>query len=214
MHAKVIKNILSDDDINRLTDAINHELKTRPIVDQGTLLHGHDREDTVTRVLDFGRIDIKYPKIPQDIIDKVLLIVKENVDESYTDLAFDFVIYADYSKASGGNPRLRPHFDSAESTGVILDYQLKSNVSWEIKVESDLFDLEDNSGLLFNPLDNIHYRPVKVFSDDDFVRMLFFRFVSSKSFSPITPENQKRLDFIIIDHDKEQEEKVGIKNEI
>lgn len=211
MEAKIIKNILSDDEVLMVSEAINKELSSRPVIKQDVLMHGEDKDNTVTYVIDFGRIDIRYPKVPSHIIDKILNIVKNNVDDSFTNPVFDFLIYAEYSNDSGGNPRLRPHFDVSEASTVILDYQLESNISWEIDVESNRFTLKDNSGLLFDPLENIHSRPVRKFNDGEFVKMLFFRFTSTKPVVPKNKEDQFRLDLIVMDHDKEQEIKVGDK---
>lgn len=193
MNNKIISNVLSAKDLNRVMLAIKQEMSSRPIINQDMLKHGIDRDDCITYVSDIGRIDIRRPFIPEDIINNVTDIVKNNVDDIFTDLVFDFLIYAEYSNNSGGKPALEPHFDVSDAATLIFDYQLESNISWEIIIESENFKLEDNSGILFDPLENIHYRPIKEFKDDHFVKMLFFRFSSTKKVIPKSKEEQFRL---------------------
>jgi hypothetical protein len=212
MNTKVINDLLSDVDKARLLDAIANEFKTRP-----EARHKFPREDrdvnNHTAYYDgYGRIDIKHPKIPKDILDKIYRLVEEHLDDEYKPVTFDFAMYGEYTKRSGGDPKLEPHFDSAESATVILDYQIESNTDWEIKIESDLFLLDDNSGLLFDPLCNIHSRIIKDFNDEDFVKMLFFRFKSSNTISPKTIEDEKRLQKEHISYGRELHEKTILKN--
>jgi hypothetical protein len=74
-----------------------------------------------------------------------------------------------------GNPNLPPHFDH-DSTSLVIDYQLKSNTSWGLGVDLEIYSLEDNSALLFNPNEHIHWRPHKTFNNEEYIDMIFFRF--------------------------------------
>ena len=47
---------------------------------------------------------------------------------------------------------------------------------------------------MFDPLEKIHSRPIVDFEDDDFVRMVFFRFNSDKPVKEKTQEQLERLD--------------------
>ena len=71
MEAKIIKNILSDDEVLMVSEAINKELSSRPVIKQDVLMHGEDKDNTGTYDRDFGRIDIRYPKVPSHKIDKI-----------------------------------------------------------------------------------------------------------------------------------------------
>jgi hypothetical protein len=77
-----------------------------------------------------------------------------------------------------GEPVLPPHFDG-DTNDLIMDFQLESNTSWSIGINLDVYPMEDNSALLFNPNTNIHWRPIKKFEDGEFVKMMFFRFKDS-----------------------------------
>ena len=79
-----------------------------------------------------------------------------------------------------GAPNLRPHFDG-DNNELIMDYQLSSNTRWPLGVNTSVYDLEDNSALLFNPNTNVHWRPHKTFKDNEYVSMIFFRFYDENS---------------------------------
>jgi uncharacterized protein (DUF488 family) len=89
--------------------------------------------------------------------------------------------YAYYSNIHG-EPNLPPHFDS-DTTDLIIDYQLESNISWDLGINTELYPLEDNSAIVFNPNTNIHWRPHRRFEDGEYVKMLFFRFIGVDSVS-------------------------------
>ena len=81
---------------------------------------------------------------------------------------------AEYT-AKAGEPNLPPHFDG-DSTDYIMTYQLSSNKAWPLGVDFNVVTLEDNSGVIFEPNKNIHWRTHTKFEDGEFVRMMFFRF--------------------------------------
>jgi hypothetical protein len=198
---KIIKDVLSEDEISSVLASVQHEIDSRPILKEDRPTSTTHPDDAVLYWKDFGRIDVRHPKMSQEIIDKVFAVVKENVDDTFSDLKFQFVIYAEYSTMAGGNPMLNPHWDVSDTSTIILDYQIESNVSWPIKVESQEFQLDDNSALLFDSVENIHYRPVRNFIDGEFVKMLFFRFSSSKKLNEKTQDDSLRLYYLEVDHD-------------
>ena len=201
MNTKLIKDLLSEEEISSILSSIQKEIDSRPILKEDKPTSTIHPDEATLYWKDFGRIDIRYPKISEDIINKVSDIVKSEVDETFTDLKFQFIIYAEYSTKSGGNPMLNPHFDVSDVSTVFLDYQLDSNTMWPIAVEQDVFELENNSALLFESVGNIHYRPIKNFLDKEFVKMLFFRFSTSKNLPEKTKEDYKRLYEIEVKYD-------------
>ncbi len=82
--------------------------------------------------------------------------------------------FAHYGKKYG-QPNLPPHFDG-DTNSVIIDYQYKSNTSWSLGVDTEVFEMQDNDALIFNPNEYPHWRPHKVFNEGEFVTMIFFRF--------------------------------------
>lgn len=83
-------------------------------------------------------------------------------------------VCAEYT-ASAGHPNLPPHFDG-DSTDLIMTYQLASNKTWGVGVDLNVYELEDNSAILFHPNESIHWRPHAKFEDGEFVRVMFVRF--------------------------------------
>ena len=74
-----------------------------------------------------------------------------------------------------GKPNLPVHFDG-DTQDLILNFQLSSNIFWDLGVNCETYQLEDNSAVAFNPNLNSHWRPKKEFKDGDYVAMIFFRF--------------------------------------
>ena len=98
-----------------------------------------------------------------------------------TNLQMGGVVYVEYSNLYG-IPNLPPHVD-ADSTDILINIQLESNTVWELGLNLKTYSLKDNSGLLFNPNENIHWRVHKEFLDGEYVKMLFIRFYNSANFS-------------------------------
>lgn len=84
------------------------------------------------------------------------------------------ILYVRYSNLYG-NPNLPPHFDG-DTNNLVVDYQLDSNTSWDLGVDLKTYPLENNSALLFNANEHIHWRPHKSFNDGEYIDMIFFRF--------------------------------------
>ena len=87
------------------------------------------------------------------------------------DVNYFCATYTEYS-AEYGKPVLTPHKDMQNFC--LIDYQLDANTSWPLFVEDDTFDLEVNDGLMFLPSKMMHGRPDKVFTDGEYVKMIFF----------------------------------------
>jgi len=93
-----------------------------------------------------------------------------------------------------GKPNLPPHFDG-DSTDLIINVQLKSNTSWGVGVDKEVFYIEDNTAVIFNPNKHIHWRPRKEFKPGEFVRMAFLRY-----FNMDNPSDYSHLRYSI-DHE-------------
>jgi hypothetical protein len=89
------------------------------------------------------------------------------------DLSVSSVTYVEYNNKYG-KPNLPPHYDG-DFNELIINYQLESNTSWDVGVDKNVYSTEDNSALIFNPNKHIHWRPIKNFSDGEYLKMLFFR---------------------------------------
>lgn len=125
-----------------------------------------------------GRVQLTLKNLDQNIITKLSNIANSVLDfESRISSA----TYVEYN-SKYGSPSLPPHFDG-DSNDLIINYQLSSNTEWGLGIDFELYKLNDNSAILFNPNKNVHWRPRKTFKDGEFVKMIFFRFQNSKNIS-------------------------------
>ena len=126
-----------------------------------------------------GRLHIGNLKnLPDAIIIKITDIVLSLFSK---ELKFSGGFAVEYS-AAYGLPNLPVHYDH-DSSHLIFNFQLSSNTQWGLGVDLEVYDLEDNSALLFNPNEYTHWRPHKIFKDGEFVKMIFFRFTNPSDFS-------------------------------
>lgn len=117
-------------------------------------------------------------EISEEIVTKLTKLVNTLTDRTLTMRNYQLSVVT-YSNRYG-TPNLRPHFDR-DNNELIIDYQLGSNTRWPLGVNTSVYDLEDNSALIFSPNTNVHWRPHKTFKDGEYVSMIFFRFFDEKS---------------------------------
>ena len=103
------------------------------------------------------------------IRDRVSSIVGKKLDRPN-------VIFTDYA-VEHGQPNLPPHFDG-DNNSLLIDYQYKSNTSWDLGVNSTVYEMIDNTAIIFNPNEYPHWRPYKTFKEGEYITMAFFRFPS------------------------------------
>jgi hypothetical protein len=118
-----------------------------------------------------GRKIVYIDDIPEQLLLKVTSIASTISDEP---LSSPHVLSVEYNRQYG-EPNLPVHFDG-DTCDLILNFQLSSNISWDLGVNCETYPLKDNSAVIFNPNLNSHWRPKKEFKDGDYVAMIFFRF--------------------------------------
>lgn len=96
-----------------------------------------------------------------------------------TNLVFSSSSYVEYNNLYG-IPELPPHFDG-DDCDLLLNYQLSSNTVWGIGLNKEIYNLQDNEAVIFSPNEVIHWRPIKNFLNEEYVKMIFFRFQNLKS---------------------------------
>lgn len=153
----IIKNVLTDSEIDELYDAIDKSVKN------------YIHEEFYQSVSDF--------KLPDHIKSKIIKYCEDVSGE--TDLDIEEYQFSKYTKivkddGSVGNPKLFPHYDETFlEPRFTFDYQIKSNTSWPLVVEEKEFNLSDNEALTFSGTHQIHWRIKKKFKDGEFIDMLF-----------------------------------------
>lgn len=169
MIIKKANNVLSEEEIQYFKNIVdNLEI---PLNDDGSYVYDENTGYAISEHL--GRLQFTINKIDNKIRKRLIDFSKDLLD---FDSTLSSVTYVEYS-SKYGIPVLPPHFDG-DSSELIINYQLSSNTQWDIGLDLKTYTLEDNSALIFNPNKTIHWRTHKEFKDNEFVKMIFFRFSS------------------------------------
>lgn len=121
-------------------------------------------------------------RLPKEIEDKFLYYAEEISKTKLRLLEYNISKYENVEEdGKKYYPLLWPHTDEAfGGPRVTLDYQLRSNISWPIEVDNEdsitNYTLSDNQLLSFSGTHQVHWRPKKDFSDNDFIEMIFLHF--------------------------------------
>lgn len=194
-------NVFSPEEIKQIRDSINKELITRSTVEWDDSEMGRTYSENIIRIKrnNLGRLEINNLPLPFELRMKIWRIGQEMYQlDSSSPKNVSGITYVEYNPKYG-MPVLNIHKDNG-SCGLILDYQLESNISWPFGVEDSVYELEDNSILAMYPLSHYHWRPDLEWKDGDFVKLLFFEF--------FTPDLEK------IEDEKRKEEVVNFINSI
>ena len=170
MNIEYVKNVFSSQELEILHNIIND--RRIPTIDSTEYI-SYDKNKGTGKHDVLGRLQIGdiIARCPENIINKITAIAN---DFSDTPLIIDHAVYCEYNKKYG-EPNLPPHVDR-DSNDLIINFQLESSVSWDIGLGLNTYTIEDNSALIFNGNTNIHWRPHKTFKDEEYVKMIFFRF--------------------------------------
>ena len=161
----IVENVLTEDELSRLYSVIdNPSLK-------------YVMKLFAQTVSDFN--------LPSDIANKIINYCEEISGESNLEIAeYQFARYRNVTDPESGEnllPNLTPHFDGFEQPRFTFDYQIGGNTSWTLVVEDKDFTLDNNSALTFSGTHQIHWRKKKIFSDSDYIDMVFFHLRKKES---------------------------------
>ncbi len=158
---KLIKNFFNDNDVALIYKTIDGLI-------ENNLNAGLDPYEKPFQKLDDHGFIVFYELFDQNVISKVKdgieKIVGHEVDEKG-------VFFARYSKKSGVNPSLLPHFDNVRTMDghyATTTIQLKSTLDWDIYVEDEKFVMDQGDMLIFSGTGHIHWRPDIDFEEDDY----------------------------------------------
>lgn len=164
------KNIFTQEQLDYLANIIDNT--NIPVMDGEYV--SFDKNNGTGLCTHLGRLQIGNikPSLSPDIHEAL----KPLIDPS---LAMEHAMYVEYN-AKYGQPNLPPHIDG-DKNDLIINFQLSSNTSWDIGLGTETFTPEDNSALVFNGNTNVHWRPHKTFNEDEYVKMIFFRFYNPEN---------------------------------
>lgn len=144
---------------------------------------------------DLGRLNIQNVSVPLSVYQSLFPILK-NISSSPLD-SYGEALCVVYSNEYG-HPNLPPHFDG-DNTELIVNYQLDSNTDWQIGIDFETLKINNNSAIIFNPNDHIHWRPHKTFLDNEYVTMVFFRFYNPYKKNDLLHKSLKQDDPVFKD---------------
>ena len=189
MRNNQIDNVFTPEEIQEIKAVIEQELATREVVKWDDAVDGNWHESSIIRIKrnNLGRLDINEVPLPPSIIDKVTKLAKDNCQIDVDIERLIAVTYAEYS-LKYGQPKLDVHKDrdpfakdkesNVGGAGVVLTYQLESNVSWQVGSNKDLYTIPDNGILMLYPRQDYHWRTIRNWNDGDFVKVLFFEMLT------------------------------------
>jgi hypothetical protein len=189
MRNNQIDNVFTPDEIKDIKAVIEQELATREIVEWDDVADGNWHESRIIRIKrnNLGRLDINDLPLPSYIIDKVTKIARDNCQIDLEIETLIGVTYAEYN-LKYGQPKLEVHKDrdpvkpgapaNPGGAGVVLTYQLESNVSWQVGSNKELYTIPDNGIFMLYPWQDYHWRTIREWKEDDFVEVLFFEMLT------------------------------------
>ena len=97
-----------------------------------------------------------------------------------------------YNQNTGVNPNLPPHIDADENL-ITINCQLNANTEWDIVIDGVRYPLKNNQAIIFSAVNQVHWRPKKIFKEGEFVEILSIDYCPSNSYrytnqiNPIDP---------------------------
>jgi len=177
---KFLNKIFTEDEIALIEKSIAEQIASRELVEWDDQVDGeYIHNSKIVKIQkNLGRFGAEGIILPDNINQKVLDLINAGLVNNNYRLTNQGVFYVEYNPKYG-TPDLTPHYDGGTCT-LILDYQLSSNTDWPIGIDDRLYQLSDNDGVLLKPLEYLHYRPIRSWSDGDSVRMIFFNLVNTQ----------------------------------
>jgi hypothetical protein len=174
MKIDIIKNIFTKDQIDEIKTIIAKEFDSR----QHNVYHAPAadiKEDRDVKVYTgASRVDMEMLPLLDHILDVISNIANRYTEDEPYQIIPHGAMYAEYT-GQYANPVLMPHHDGG-GCDFMIDYQLDSSLTWGIGMDETVYELNDNEALTLYPLTYLHYRPIKRFKKDDYLKMIFFRF--------------------------------------
>lgn len=174
MENRVINNVFTDEEVLQIKYSIEAELDSRTPIDWDSDLEmSKPAVDTMYKVHpEMGRLVAESVNtLPKPIMDKIHSIAERFMGSPQ----FIGATYCEYS-GKYGRPLLPMHVDRGHGNTICLDYQLDSNISWPIVINDEEFQHEDNDIIVFKTTKELHGRPDIMFSEKDYVKVIFFYF--------------------------------------
>ena len=186
MNITKLNNIFTQEELDLLES--NLDYSSIPTDDKSNYINYKDDSEGRGIHHELGRLQLGGLKnLSQSILEKVDNIAKNSSSKK---LSMTHAMAVEY-RSCYGSPNLPVHYDY-DTNDLIINFQLSSNTQWGIGIDLEVYDLQDNSAVIFNGNEHTHWRPHKIFKDDEFVKMIFFRFRNEEN-----PSDYSHLDYKI-----------------
>lgn len=181
MPNQIVNNYFTEEDIKTISDIVYGEMESRDRILDDSYEACNDGVATLQPW--FGRLQVHglLNLLPQNIKDKAIQTAMSLWNYPEYPMKFvgiTFIRWSNEFKKDNEDPFLGVHLDSNNDLGIILDYQLKSNTSWPIGIEKDVYHMSDNDMVYFYPTDQYHWRSKKKWQDGEYVDVIFFEFAA------------------------------------
>lgn len=164
--AYIIKNVFTQEQIAVLSGIINSSVR---VIDKA-----YGRYLSAIAVPNEERRDDSPIIFPDEIHERLYELAADNFSKTAKQ---SYIRSAKYSGFLNPPPNLLAHLDD-NACSYTIDYQLSSNVDWQIHVNGEAFNLKDNWAVVYDGENDLHWResfPSR--NPMSFVHMIFFHFV-------------------------------------
>lgn len=170
--AFILKDIFSNEEIQNIKNTIFNQGSKKEVINLKEPIDIDDNTNKIYSVM--GRLDVEKLHFDKIIIEKIEKTLSNLYPNKKFYIGNKYIISSTYSGLYG-RPGLSEHKDGGFPLQIIVDYQLDSNTSWNIKVDGQEYEIGNNDALVFDPVISSHSRPQKDFNLNDYVTMIYFR---------------------------------------
>lgn len=141
--------------------------------------------------------------IPKNIETKLDLIAKPLHKEEIALCHYNYIEYNKKYSNGKKSPSLEPHIDADENL-ITINYQLDSNIEWDVIIEGKSYSLKNNQAIIFSAVNQVHWRPKRKFKEGEFLEIISMDWCPINSYrftgenNPIDPvlHSDKRKQYI------------------
>lgn len=165
-----LENPLTQEHVAEIRNILTEAEKTYGIV--GSSHQSHHYQPRIMRNISRIVTEFKMPEhIEATISNHILPMYKKPIKLShFSYLGYDGK-YSDYEVP----PALPPHIDAA-NTLLTFNFQLGGNIDWDIYVDGERHELKTGDALVFSAVNQVHWRPKRVWQKGDFTEILTVNF--------------------------------------
>ena len=184
---KVYNNVFSKETYAKIyetVDSIFPETLTSEVAEDAAYMNVPDLGYFAVPVSDYVFGNDVFAEV-QDATEKLLNIKVQRPE----------IHFARYTKQTGADPILRPHYDRMlEYPSITMSIQLKTTMPWAIGAYNTAEMLSSNDGLLFSGSHQVHWRPQTTFGDADYFDIMVCQMaVSNEKLTEEHVENMRKL---------------------